>query len=159
MKLHHDLPLARFGYSPLQGFTLVELLVVVGITTTLLGSALFMGIDSYKRYAFHAEQQVVVSVLEKARSRSLNNIQQSAHGVCFKGSHYVIFQDACVANGPANEYIPANMFIARQSHFDTLFPTILFGQVTATVSPTTIEIRDGIRVANIVINYEGTITW
>lgn len=159
MKLHHDLHLARFGYNALQGFTLVELLVVVGITTILLGSALFMGIDSYKRYAFHAEQQLVVSVLEKARSRSINNIQQSSHGVCFQGSNYVIFRAVCVANDPANEYIPANTFIARQSHFDTLFPTILFGQVTATATPTSIELRDDVRVANIVVNYEGTIVW
>lgn len=159
MKLLHDSLLARLGLCAGEAFTLMELLVVASMVTMLFGSTFFIGIDSYKRYVFRTEQQIVVSVLEKARSRAMNNIHQSAHGVCFHGLNYVIFRSACVANDPMNEYIPANKLIAQSSNFDTLFPIVLFSQSTVTTTPVKIEITDGIRIADIVINYEGTILW
>lgn len=142
-----------------RGFTVAELLVVTGMMTVLIGVGLFMSIDAYKKYVFRAEQHLVVSVLEKARSRAINNIHQSPHGVCFQESKYVIFRGVCIADNPTNEYIAANKLIARHSRFETLFPVIFFTQITATTTPVVIQVKDGVRVADISVNYEGTISW
>jgi len=139
---------------------LIELLLVVGILGVLLGSALFLSLDIYKRHVLHTEQQILIGVLEKARSRAMNNISQSPHGVCFRDSHYILFQgDTCISNNPVNEYLPVHTHIAQMSDFDTRFPDIVFSQRYGTTSSVTIQMTDGVRPVNVTVNYEGTISW
>lgn len=153
--LRNSHPIHKAG----AGFTLLELLLVIGIIALLLGFSISMGIDSYRRYLVYVEEQVLVGVLEKARSRALRNIEGAAHGVCFREPNYIIFRGvSCTLNSPTNEYISANKFITKSSNFDTAFPTIVFSQLAATTTPTHIDLIDEMRTVSIVVNYEGAIT-
>ncbi len=143
------------------GLTLVELIVVIAIIGVIISFGLVISMDSYRAYYFRSERSKIVSVLERARSRSLSNYFQVEHGVCFITSNYVIFRgrSTCTPGATTDELIPANTDIASKSNFSGTFPTIIFSQLTATTTGGTINITDGNRSAIINVNYEGKINW
>lgn len=143
-----------------NGFTLIELIIVLAITTTILGVGFFVSLDAYRQHVFQSERTVLVSVLQKARSRALSNMYQSAHGVCYEEPNYIIFRGTTCASGLfGNEEIPSNISLARASRFSNSFPTVIFTPLSATTTPTSIALTDGVRNASIDIKYEGTINW
>ena len=64
-----------------SGFTLIEMLVSMGIIILIAGFGLFLSMDFYRGYLFHYEKDLVISILQKARSQSLANIDEKPHGV------------------------------------------------------------------------------
>jgi len=150
-----------------KGLTLIEILVSVSILIVVLGLGLFVTFDAYRGYSFRSERSVLISALEKARSRSMANLHQTTHGVCFSGSKIIIFRGSvCNLALSTNETIPAGastvivgMEVATPVVFDRLS-----GKLSPEVSPEsaerTISITDGIRAPQeIKINNEGTINW
>ncbi|MDP1719361.1 MAG: prepilin-type N-terminal cleavage/methylation domain-containing protein [bacterium] len=75
-----------------QGFTLFELLVVLGIFTILLAIGLPVAYDFYYRSAFESEYNLLFAVLQQARGLSLVNHNESAHGVYVLPDSFVVFQ-------------------------------------------------------------------
>ena len=149
-----------------KGFTLIEVLVVIGILGIILALALVTSLGSFKRNTFQTEQSILVSVLEKARNKSMNNMFELSHGVCYISPNYVIFRDSpstrCIAEVTTNEIIPADGNIANLSNFSaSLSPTnsVIFSQLTGKTASTTIFMTDGIKSTYITINNEGTINW
>lgn len=160
MKLLHALPRSRVYGCCGKGFTLLELLLVIGLLTVLLGSTLFMSVDTYKKYLLYTEQRIVVAILEKARSRAINDVHTSSHGVCFYDEQYLLFEGtSCAVDETVSEHIMANKIVAQKSSFASTFPSIVFSQVAATATPVTIEMTDGTSVVYITVNYEGAIAW
>ncbi len=73
----------------------------MGIMTLLGGVALIVSMDNYHAYAFRAERDTLVSLLEKARSQSMSNICLGVSGSCTNGrphgvhvsaGQYTVFQ-------------------------------------------------------------------
>ncbi len=83
-------------------FTLIEILVVVGLLVVIGAFTAAIGYDSYRVGALHGEEHTLTSVLQKARAEALNNIGQSPHGVAiFPTTHpssYVAFEGADYAS-------------------------------------------------------------
>jgi len=141
-----------------RGFTLIEILVVVAIIGLIISVGLTLDLNSFKRDIFHSEESIILSLLEKARSRSMTNYYQTTHGLCYIAPNYVIFRGTtCTAVG--SEISPANAVVASASNFSTTFPTIVFTQLTGTTTAATIHITDGVKSADIILNNEGTINW
>lgn len=145
-----------------KGFTLFETLIVIGIFTIIVSFGLTVDLNFLKSDILHKERSVIVSALEKARSRSMNNIFQSPHGFCYISPNYVIFRDGvgtrCVAGAVTNELIGANVNIAE--NLGSTFPAvIIFSQLSGTTTDSAIHITDGIKSADITTNYEGRINW
>lgn len=132
--------------------------MVVAITGALLFLGLVMGFDTLKNYARRSEREVVVTVLTKARSRAMNNIGQSPHGVCLDASDYVIFRGTQYRAGVSpQEKIPGNL---RSSPFG--LPAcdsgaIIFSQLAGTTSPAIVRITEGGIVSVVEINAQGRI--
>lgn len=145
-----------------SGLTLIEVLVVIGILTMIIGLGLLVSFDSYKGYLFRSERSVIVGVLERARSRAINNMYQKSWGVCYDstGKQYIIFQvpkaGACAADSD-DHAIPAspNATISFTPSDRVVF-TQLSGQVSA---EETVTITEDSRTSTITINNEGTIIW
>lgn len=142
--------------------TLIEIVVVLGILVLIISLGLSMSLGSFKIKTLKAEEASVISALEKARSRSMNNMFQSPFGFCYISPNYVVFQDGpgtrCVSGTPSNILISANKSIAKNS--GTTFPgTVIFSQLAGTTTATSIHLTDGVTSADITINYEGTIIW
>src|SRR5580692_427190 len=77
-----------------RGFTLIEIIVVMAIFLITAGFALVVSMDSYRTYNFREQQNLVVGLLEKARSESMENINQQPHGIYINQNpaEYVLFQ-------------------------------------------------------------------
>ena len=151
-------PTPKFGVSlqSKRGFTLVEIVVVMGLFAVLAGFGLFLSIDFYRSYAFRAERDMLISVLQKARSQALNNIRESPHGVRVEEDSYILFQGGSYdPTDPANQAIAAAPSISHTGLSEVVF-TQLSGGANASG---TIDITDGLRTVSISINNAGRISW
>src|SRR3989344_5249325 len=80
------------------GFTLVEVIVVIAIVGLIFGLGLFMSFDVYRGFSHRSERDVIVSLLERARSHAMANVGQSAWGFCEDaGNNYIIFHGTVYA--------------------------------------------------------------
>ena len=88
------------------GFTIMEILVVLGIFALLAGFALVVSIDAYRSHNFRSEQEQLLGVLLKARSQSVNNINQKPHGVHLdSATQYTLFEGNTYATRDAGKDI------------------------------------------------------
>lgn len=160
-----------------KGFTLVEVLIVIGLLIMVFAFGLFISFDFYRSYSFYAESDVIVSILQKARNQSLNNINQARHGVYFDISSddlkYVIFE--CDSeNHPQctdyNERDESKDLVIESSYGMSITPessfSVVFEQLSGSCAspnclsdPLIITLSDGRREYEITINNEGAISW
>ena len=151
-----------------HGFTLVEVLIVISVVLTLLGLGLFMSFDSYRGFIFRSERVMLVSILEKARSRAINNYFQTSWGVCFDPNteSYISFRgDHCELGLATNEVIPKSSSVELAGYL--LHSPIVFKQLTGNLlyqmSPADAEatstLSNGLSTTTISINNEGRINW
>ena len=104
-----------------QGFSLLEIIVVVAVIIVILSFGMLVDWNVFKKDTFKAEQATIVAALSKARSRAMNNMFDTAYGVCYIAPNYIIFQDNTCTAG---ESISANTNIA--SNPSTVFPPVVF---------------------------------
>lgn len=147
------------------GFTLMEMLIVMGIILVVASTPLFIDLTSYRSDAFRAEQSTIVTLLQKARADALNNIDQEPHGVAlFPADHphsYVVFEGASyAASNPATREVMDENYPVT---FGTSSPSeIVFNQLDASTNVNGgIVLLDTQRAASldITINTEGAISW
>ena len=146
-----------------NGFTLIEILVVIAVLVVIIGFSMVVDFSSFKGNTFISERDTIVSALQRARSRAMANLGQTTYGVCFTSPNYVIFKGPTCTTG---ENILANI------NATVTFPTIVFEQLTGKLAPQAlvldapcllnekkISINYQGKVGNICINNEGTINW
>lgn len=110
-----------------KGFTLIEILVVIGITAIVLGVAVNSFYNFVKTQALNADYISIASFIDQAKSLSINSKSDSQYGVrfststvdLFKGSSYsvagsqqtytlnsrVYISDINLVGGNANEIV------------------------------------------------------
>jgi Tfp pilus assembly protein FimT len=139
------------------GFTLFEILVVMGILIILISLGLFISNDFYKGYNLRLERNTVVSILQKARNQSMSNIGQLNHGVYVSGDSFTIFQGPSYAarNISLDQIISSSPSITHSGINEIIFSQ-LSGQSSASG---TITLNNGISSITIDVNYEGAISW
>ncbi len=152
-----------------SGFTLIEVLVVIGILIFLTGLTALMSLDSYRGYSFRSQRDNVISVLQKARGQAMNNVCLGSssdcsggrpHGVHFSSGQYIIFQGnslADTAEDDQDQKINADYPLI----FSPATPEVVFKQLSGDASsPLTITVSDDYgHNSEISINSEGRISW
>jgi prepilin-type N-terminal cleavage/methylation domain-containing protein len=152
--------MASLKTSTTRGFTLIEISVALGILLMLFSFGLIMSMDAFRGSIFRSEREIIVSLLERARSHSMANIDGSAWGVCYRANKYVLFKGTtCGAPAPSDEEFEVNQSVATDSNFASTFPTISFAQLSGQSSAATITVVEANRSSSITINHEGTINW
>jgi prepilin-type N-terminal cleavage/methylation domain-containing protein len=143
----------------MRGFTLVEIMVTVAIFCILVALGLFMSMEAYRGATYRSERDTIVSLLQRARSRAMANIEQSKWSVCYEDPNYLIAKGSICNDTTARDRVEANASVVAASTL-TDFP-IVFEQVTGNVTsaPDTLKIVQGNRADDITINHEGTINW
>lgn len=115
-----------------------------------------VGFGLYTSSSFNAESALLVGVLQKARSQSLNNINQSEHGVHLEADKFILFQGNIFnPSDSKNIDFEANTRISHSGLSD-----VIFSQLSGDANPTGTIILSGLnRTATITINSEGGISW
>jgi prepilin-type N-terminal cleavage/methylation domain-containing protein len=157
---------SRKVFPDRNGFTLIEMMVVIGMTIFILTLGLFLSLDAYRGYQFRSERSVLLSTLERARSLSMSNVFETTHGVCFVEPNYIIFRGAtCDASDPDNETIPSSPAISITG-ITTANPVVfeqLTGRLVPQLSPVSneyaITLIHGSRSEIVSINNEGRMNW
>jgi prepilin-type N-terminal cleavage/methylation domain-containing protein len=143
----------------MRGFTLIELIITITLFTFLAGLGLLMSMETFRGTLHRSETATIVSLFEKARSRSMNNIDQSPWSVCYSASAYVISKGASCSAATAADTVAANAGVAAASDFAHTFPTVLFTQLSGTTTAATFAVVQDGRTSTISINDQGTVIW
>lgn len=84
-----------------KGFTLVEILCVLGLMVVVVNMSIQFDISSLWRRSFSNEVSTLMASLMHARSQSMNNVcvgnictEGKSHGIHFNEDSYVVFQGA-----------------------------------------------------------------
>ncbi len=155
MELHNISISGKFSG---RGFTLIEILLVITLVALIFAFSSALGFDSFRRNYLKTEQDTLVSILQKARSQAINNINNKKHGFYFNGTDYVIFEgDSFVSPQPQDLVIQKNPSITITPGSLT---EVVFDQLTGNANPVgDIVLSDGISSITISINQEGRINW
>ncbi len=139
-----------------NGFTFVEVLVTMAIVAGLFVVGSFVSFDTYRGDLLKAEQATLVSVLQKARSRAMNNIDATPHGVYIDSNFFTLFRGS-VYNplSSTNERIQRNSGVVI-----SVIDPVVFAQLSGEPTPTgDIVLTYGARTATISIKRGGLIHW
>ncbi len=146
----------------LTGFTLIEVMIVIGLFALLMGLGLALGMDVYRGVLHRGERQIIVDTLATARARAMTNLYESEHGVCAAGADLVIFRGASYsASSPTNESVPGNHATTLAStEFGCADGGIVFDQLSGRTDGGSITIHeDGRDDSTVEVNEEGAIIW
>ncbi len=157
----------KYGMTKHAGFTLVEILIVMGLITMIAAFGLFISMDVYRGNTIHSEKNIVISVLQKARSRTINNINERKHGVrfgispdCTDGQRcYILFEGNNWASATNKEEIPASHDLVIDNGAGGPAPDVIFSQLTAETTNATVRMMGGAKTFKITVNAEGGISW
>lgn len=160
-------------YNPCElkkGFTLMEILVVIGLLAVFATMGLSFSFDSYRGYLFRSEYTSAVNLLAQARNRAINNFNESSHGLAVLDTQYHLLK--------TNTAVPYNATASstfqpfeRNTALTFSGPTfITFEQVSGDldvcededgdpVDPCTITFGYGLKTKSITINEVGGIIW
>jgi prepilin-type N-terminal cleavage/methylation domain-containing protein len=78
-----------------RGFTLIEILITIGIVTTIAAFSVPMAVDFYNTQIIKSTSDEIFSALKKAQAFSLYRRNDQVHGVLFDegGDTYQLFSD------------------------------------------------------------------
>lgn len=140
-----------------NGFTLVEILIAMGILAVILSLGYFVSFDFYKNYVLYSEKDILISILRKARSQALNNVGAASHGVYIGSDSYTIFYGGSFAsrNSQYDENIKKAQGITLSGLNEIVFQSLA---ATSTASGA-VSLNNGRKTFFIDINYEGRINW
>jgi Tfp pilus assembly protein FimT len=152
------------------GFTLLEVLIVIGLLIFLTGLTALMSLDSYRGYSFRGQRDNVISVLQKARGQAMNNVCLGStptcsggrpHGVHFSTDEYIIFQGASLDDTPENASHDQVISADYPLIFTPAAPEAVFKQLSGdATAPLNFTVSDEFgHSSDITINSEGRISW
>ncbi len=143
-----------------KGFSIIEMLVVIGILLLLIQIGLFISLDFYGTYSYSSVRNELVTILNKARSRAMVNLNQSNHGIKIldNPASLVIFQGYSYASRTAEL---DEFFSLSISPEISGMSEVVFNQITgnATVTGGNLNYTAGPKTGVISINSEGLIIW
>lgn len=156
------------GESYARGFTLLEILVVMGLVLVVVAFGLIVSFDDYRGFNFRNERDIVVNVIQKARSQAVNNMcfgtgctDGKDHGVYFGTTgQYVIFQGATYASRDVavDEVIEARDDATILSGVES----VVFHRLRADAVVTggsTLTVTQSTHTSTITIEPEGRVWW
>lgn len=141
----------------MRGFTLIEIVVAIGILTALGAMGLFVAIEQYRTYALEADLGTAVSLVQRARTKAMANIGESQHGFYTDGNNYVLFRGSSYADRDPNydEEIPVAPVVSVSGTQE-----FVFSQLEGIANPTGDLTLDNDKRSRIIsVNSAGRISW
>jgi prepilin-type N-terminal cleavage/methylation domain-containing protein len=107
MKLHDTCSL-RDNYRTLRGFTLIELILVIGLLGIVLSFNVAISLSVVAQSSVVDERENFLSlVLLRARSHALANMHETSHGVRIDAEHaqYILFEGTSFNPSASNNIV------------------------------------------------------
>lgn len=151
-----------------SGFTLIEVIISIGIIAIVATFTLSENIESYGRYSFRDERDTFVLSLQKVRSRSLNSVcvgltcsSGVPHGIHVEMNTYTIFQGTAYdSTDPTNEVMNFSPAIHTSGATDITFEPLSGNATTLPAGQSDILlVHDSVHTSTIHIGSEGYISW
>jgi prepilin-type N-terminal cleavage/methylation domain-containing protein len=151
-----------------RGFTLIEIIVVLGIVGLLVSMVVIANTKQYTRQLSSSEESVLITSLQRARSRSMSNINAIPHGVYFGTDAcpssiydycYVIFEGEEFDDNPDTyEYVEKNNAVVIDS--SDADKVVIFEQLSGNLdTDVEITLTNFGEETTININTMGLINW
>jgi prepilin-type N-terminal cleavage/methylation domain-containing protein len=121
-----------------NGFTLIEIIVVIGLIGVLFALAAFSFGTLRSTSALNNAQAIVVQTLQDAHNRSATGVGTSTYGVHITNGAVVEFSGASYVAGEGTQ-IPLPLTVTT----DQASTTIIFSRITATASASTTIVLNG----------------
>lgn len=141
-----------------KGFTLVELLVSMGILVVLLGVTTPFILHFYRRYQIDTERMLLVSLFRQARTMSLDGQGRKDHGVFIDTNQYTVYEGSSyVTRDQSKDQVFGRndtITITGPSEFD-----LPFRSLNGKSSDVMFNLDNGTKSAKIYVNTEGRIDW
>jgi prepilin-type N-terminal cleavage/methylation domain-containing protein len=139
------------------GFTLIEILVVIGLFLLIFTLSTFVGFDSIARSTVFGDRDIFVSLLTTARAHALGNVNQKPQGVHIGLTNFVLFEGSSYSTSSTqNRPVPRTSAISITGPTDIIFDQ-LSGNVSTGLGTTTLS--ENAKTAEININAVGRIEW
>ena len=151
-----------------SGFTLVELVVVMGIASTLFGLVIFSLINQQRHTSVSSSSDTLVSDMSSQQNKAMlgaGAINGNSYGIYFQSDKYILFTgNNYSSQNTTNFTVPID---PGYSIANITFPnnTLVFSARTGEVSgfssgKTTVTIRDsdGTKIETITVNRYGVVT-
>jgi len=150
-----------YNHNNNRGFTLIEIIVVIGIFSVLAGAGLVFSYDSYRGYLFRSEYGNIAHVITKARNLSANNFHESPHGVHFDTDTYTLFVGDSYASRDSALDIPfeRNTAVHLDGPEDVVFEQLSGNLADCSDTPCTLSFSFGSYDKDITISEIGAISW
>ena len=160
-----------------KAFTLIELLMVMGLMSALGALALFTSLDVFRGHLYHTDRDLLIAVLDHARAEAMGNMCESggsitctrgvAHGVHIDTSEgvvqrYVVFQGATYdKDDPVNAVMPTSGSLALVMSSRSDISEVIFQPESGLVADAgDVVLADNTgRVSTTTIGDEGQIFW
>jgi prepilin-type N-terminal cleavage/methylation domain-containing protein len=146
-----------------RGFTLVEVLLVIGITAVLAT----IGVGYYRNYARRVELELtaktIISDLKTARGRAMasdGNLNWGVHFFNTSGQYYEVYSTPTNYTDPltvveATVYLPGGVVFTDPASSFT--DDVLFTKVTGTTSSNIVAIQFEAGTQNVTVTSDGTV--
>jgi prepilin-type N-terminal cleavage/methylation domain-containing protein len=143
-----------------KGFTLVEILIVIGLISFFGVMGVIVGIDTYQRYIFRSDVDKVVALLQKARSSAVNNVNKQKYGVYLGDtSNFILFRGTSYNPSDTFNYKVERSRIATSTNTCT-GGQVIFDQLTGNIPANCeIVIAERNKVSTTTINMQGGINY
>ena len=135
-----------------RGFTLVEIMIVIGLILIVISATLPLGGNWYRLNNFDSVYNLTLSSLRKAQAYAIDKKNNTVWGVCLTGSTIRLFAGTCASPTIKNDYsLPSDITVSGLS-------TVTFSNLRGEPSaPQTITIDSGDKTKTITINLLGGI--
>lgn len=139
-----------------HGFTLIEIMIAMGIASILFAISLPITFEFYQNYQIASERDTVLSLLREARSQAMINLGNTNHGLYISPTAYTVFQGTSYATRSTalDQTHPRTKAITITGSTEIIF-NARSGQTSASI----ISFSYGTHIYKINVNSEGMVDW
>ncbi len=144
------------GLPAQAGFTIMEMIVTLGILVILLGLTTPFVVHFYRRYQLDNERSILLSILRQARNLSMDGESTSDHGVQVATNQFTLFTGTSYTLRDTSK---DQTFSRVNNVTATGSSSITFRYLTGKSSSSSFTLDDGTKTGKIYVNTEGRIDW